>query len=82
MTAERLGVPAIAVMTERFVSAAELMARVLGMPGYPFVVIAHPVSSASAKDLAAAAASTIEQARSRLFDENGTQDRSDQEGTP
>jgi hypothetical protein len=34
-------------MTERFVSAAELMARVLGMPGYAFVVIPHPVSSAS-----------------------------------
>jgi hypothetical protein len=47
VTAERLGVPAIAVMTERFVSAAELMARVLGMPGYPFVIISHPVSSAT-----------------------------------
>ena len=35
------------VMTERFVSAAELMARVLGMPGYEFAVIGHPVSSAS-----------------------------------
>ena len=46
VTAERLKVPAIAVMTERFVSAAELMARVLGMPGYPFMVIDHPVSSA------------------------------------
>ena len=30
--AERQGVPAIAVMTERFVSAAELMSRALGMP--------------------------------------------------
>jgi len=39
------------VMTERFVSAAELMARVLGMPGYPFVVIPHPVSSATADRL-------------------------------
>ena len=47
MTAERLGVPAMGVMTERFVSAAELMARVLGMPGYEFAVIGHPVSSAS-----------------------------------
>jgi hypothetical protein len=37
----------MAVMTERFVSAAELMARVLGMPGYPFAVIPHPVSSAT-----------------------------------
>ena len=46
MTAERQNVPALAVMTERFVSAAELMARVLGMPGYPFVQIPHPVSSA------------------------------------
>ena len=47
MTAERLNVPALAVMTERFVSAAELMARVLGMPGYEFMVIPHPVSSAT-----------------------------------
>jgi hypothetical protein len=45
VTAERHNVPALAVMTERFVSAAELMARVLGMPGYQFMVIAHPVSS-------------------------------------
>jgi hypothetical protein len=37
----------MAVMTERFVSAAELMARVLGMPGYEFAVIPHPVSSAN-----------------------------------
>jgi hypothetical protein len=47
VTAERLGVPAIGVMTERFVSAADLMARVLGMPGYPFAIIPHPVSSAT-----------------------------------
>jgi len=47
VTAERLNVPALAVMTERFVSAAELMARVLGMPGYEFMVIPHPVSSAT-----------------------------------
>ena len=33
-------------MTERFVSAAELMARVLGMPDYKFMVIPHPIGSA------------------------------------
>ena len=54
-------------MTERFVSAAELMARVLGMPGYPFVVIPHPVSSASDTDLRAAAADTLRQARPLLL---------------
>jgi hypothetical protein len=46
VTAERQKIPALAVMTERFVSAAQLMARVLGMPEYEFMVIPHPVSSA------------------------------------
>ncbi len=49
----------MAVMTARFVSAAELMARVLGFPGYQFAVIAHPLSSASdaaLRDMAATAA--------------------------
>ena len=39
-------------MTERFVSAAELMASVLGAGGHPFVTIAHPISSASTEALA------------------------------
>jgi hypothetical protein len=39
------------VMTERFVNAAELMPRVLERPGYRFVVIPHPVSSATDDDL-------------------------------
>lgn len=39
-------------MTSQFVSAAELMARVLGADGYPFVVIEHPISSASLDALA------------------------------
>lgn len=42
-------------MTEKFVSAAELMAQVLGADGYPFVVIAHPISSASREALDVAA---------------------------
>jgi len=53
-------------MTTRFVSAAELMSRVLGMPGFAFAVIEHPVSSATDHELAAMAQATIEQARSLL----------------
>jgi hypothetical protein len=53
-------------MTTRFVSAGELMSRVLGMPGYTFAVIGHPVSSATDDDLAAMAAATIKQARDLL----------------
>jgi hypothetical protein len=61
-----LNVPAVAVMTTRFVSAAELMSRVLGMPGYAFAVIEHPVSSATDQVLALMAWATIEQARGLL----------------
>ena len=61
-----MGVPAIAVMTTRFVSAAELMSRVLGMPGYAFAVIGHPVSSATDDQLRDMAQVTIEQARQLL----------------
>lgn len=42
-------------MTERFVSAAELMAEVLGADGHEFVTIPHPISSASTDALADAA---------------------------
>ena len=55
MTAERLGIPAVGIMTEKFVSAAELMGRVLGADGYPFVTIPHPISSATGEELVAAA---------------------------
>ena len=57
----------MAVMTARFVSAAELMARVLGFPGYEFAVIAHPISSASDETLHEMAASAVEQARRLLL---------------
>jgi|TARA_B110000263_G_scaffold169950_1_gene148048 hypothetical protein len=46
-------------MTSNFVSAAELMANVLGMPGYAFAVIDHPVSSASDAELEAKALQTM-----------------------
>jgi len=50
-------------MTTRFVSAAEMMCRVLGMPDYKFAVIGHPISNALDEQLADYARATIEQAR-------------------
>ena len=58
----------MAVMTTRFVSAAELMARVLGFPDYRFAVIAHPISSADDDDAARHGAAAAEQARRLLLD--------------
>lgn len=52
---ERLGLPSVGIMTSNFVSAAELMARALGAEGYRFVVVEHPISSATPEDLAARA---------------------------
>ena len=54
-------------MTARFVSAAELMCRVLGVPDFKFATIDHPISSASDDELAARARATIEQARAILL---------------
>jgi hypothetical protein len=48
-------------MTTRFVSAAEMMGRVLGMPGYGFAVIDHPVSSASDAELRSRAEAALAQ---------------------
>tara|TARA_Y100000766_G_scaffold257575_1_gene245221 strand:+ start:720 stop:941 length:222 start_codon:yes stop_codon:yes gene_type:complete len=60
VSSERVGTPALGVMTNRFVSAAELMAKVLGAPDYKFAVIDHPVSSASDTELANKAERAVE----------------------
>ncbi|MBS0517842.1 MAG: hypothetical protein JSR90_04075 [Proteobacteria bacterium] len=54
-------------MTTRFVSAAEMMSRVLGLPGYAFAVIDHPVSSATDAELAARARAALEQGLKMLL---------------
>ncbi len=56
-------------MTTRFASAAETMGKALGMPGYPFATIEHPVSSASDADLANRARAAIEQGVKMLVKE-------------
>jgi len=57
----------MAVMTTRFVSAAELMARVLGFADYQFAVIAHPISSADDDALHSMARVAADQARRLLL---------------
>ena len=48
---EKQGTPSVGIMTTNFVGAAELMARALGAEGYAFVVIGHPISSATREAL-------------------------------
>jgi len=39
MSAEKLGIPAVAVITDRFEASARAMAEANGLPDYPFAVI-------------------------------------------
>jgi hypothetical protein len=62
-----MGTPAVAVMTSAFVDGAALMAAALGVPGYAFAVISHPISSASDAELEIKARAALEQARPLLL---------------
>ena len=45
ITFERKGVPAAVICTEPFVSSADAMAKLGGVPDYPYVVLPHPLGS-------------------------------------
>jgi hypothetical protein len=67
VSGERLGTPSVAVITTGFVDGAALMARALGLPGYRFAVISHPISSAADAELSAKAADALRQAEDLLL---------------
>lgn len=71
MTGDRIGKPSVGIMTTRFVSAADLMARVLGADGYRYVVIDHPISSASGETLDAWARAAAAESAAILTGANG-----------
>ena len=58
--AERRGIPAVAIMTDRFERSARAVAEVNGLPGYPFAVIGHPVANDSDEALKRKAAEAVE----------------------
>ena len=61
IAAETRGIPAVAVMTDRFEQSAKAMAAVNGIPDYPFVMLQHPIANDSDSDLAAKAEAAVEQ---------------------
>ncbi len=42
---EKKGVPAAVICTEPFVSSANAMSKLGGIPDYPYVVVPHPLGS-------------------------------------
>ena len=60
LAAETRGIPAVAVMTDRFEPTARAVAEVNGIPDYPYVVIAHPIANNGDAELRAKAEAVID----------------------
>ena len=45
ITFERKGLPTAVICTEPFINSAEAMAKLGGIPDYPYVVLPHPLGS-------------------------------------
>ena len=51
IAAEMRGIPAVAVMTDRFVPSARAVAELNGLADYPFVVVDHPIANDGDEEL-------------------------------
>ncbi|HXJ84636.1 MAG TPA: hypothetical protein VMS64_38835 [Candidatus Methylomirabilis sp.] len=60
MSAEKLGLPAVAVITDRFEASARTMAEANGLAEYPFAVIAHPIAGNTDEELRLKAEQAVE----------------------
>jgi len=63
---EKRGVPAAVVITAPFIPTAEAMARLAGMPGYPYAVAPHPFGSLTPAEVAERAEQLVERIESLL----------------
>jgi hypothetical protein len=61
LSAEKVGITATAIITDRFMQTAQTMAQVSGYPGYRFAVIPHPISNNGDEVLRAKAESAVQQ---------------------
>ena len=59
IAAESRGIPAVAVMTDRFEESARVVTALNGVADYPFVTIPHPIANDSDTDLGAKADAVI-----------------------
>ncbi|MDE0054748.1 MAG: hypothetical protein OXT64_10915 [Gammaproteobacteria bacterium] len=62
ITFEQTGKRAVVLCTTPFEVTAKNMARMLGLPDYPFVIVDHPLGSCTVSEIRLRAASASEQA--------------------
>ncbi len=63
---EGLHIPAVAVATAEFRSAARAQASVLGRPDLPLVYVPHPIQDQTPQEIAARADAVVEESVARL----------------
>jgi hypothetical protein len=61
IAAEKLGVPAVGVITERFLPTAHAMAGFVGLADYPVACIAHPISNNTEEEIRAKGEAVVRQ---------------------
>ena len=62
ITLEKRGIPTAVICTEPFITSADAMAALGGVPDYPYVVVPHPLGSRTMeqlRDIAAKAAPDV-----------------------
>jgi hypothetical protein len=67
IAAEKLGIPGLGVMTDRFLPTARAMAAARGLPEYPVACIAHPISNNTEAEMQRKADQVVEQALELLL---------------
>jgi hypothetical protein len=63
---ENLGIPAIAVVTDQFRTAARAQASALGRADYEGVFVAHPIQDQTKAEIEARAEAALDEIKSRL----------------
>ena len=48
---ERMGFPTATIITSVFVNTAEAYTRLMGVPGFPYLVCPHPITNVGAEGL-------------------------------
>jgi hypothetical protein len=51
ITLEKAGLPTAVICTEPFIPSARAMAKIQGIPDYPYIILPHPLGSLSAGEL-------------------------------
>lgn len=73
ITLEKRRIPAALVCTDQFIVTAKAMARIQGLPDYPFAVVPHPMGSLAQDNTRQRAEQALPQVIELLLGSNGKQ---------